>query len=123
MDDLTIITKKVSQILNGMKQKFLPGDAPVTPDIPPKQEVNRNPIFVFQMGRVGSNSIKLSLHNVYQSLSLDVPIYHAHYMNRFEEIEARARHDLTDQTAFIRDLQLAKALRNQLESLADSQDG
>lgn len=109
-----MIREKVSQILNEIKHKYLAGDTPDTTEMPPKQEVNLNPIFVFQMGRVGSKSLQSSLLTAYQALSMDIPVFHAHYMNNYEEIEARARHDLPDPSQFIRDLQLAKELRKTL---------
>ncbi len=82
--------------------------------MPPRKTVNLNPILVFQMGRVGSNSVEHSLRNAYRSLSLNVPVLHAHYMSNYEEVEARAKQDLPDPTLFIRDLQLAKEMRKQL---------
>src|SRR5581483_6633723 len=39
-----------------------------------------SPIIVFQMGKVGSSSVYDALRN----LDLDVPIYHAHVLNRFD---------------------------------------
>ncbi len=39
-----------------------------------------SPIIVFQMGKVGSSSVYDALRN----LDLDVPVYHAHVLNRFD---------------------------------------
>src|SRR5258708_39936699 len=38
------------------------------------------PIIVFQMGKVGSSSVYDALND----LDLDVPVYHAHVLNRFD---------------------------------------
>ncbi len=103
-----------------LKQKYLDGGAPVKPEIQPEKGVNRNPIFVYQMGRVGSKSIQSSILTAYQALSVDIPIFHAHYMNNYEVIEARARHDLPDPAPFIRDLQLAKEIRKTLVENPDA---
>ena len=93
MTDLNI-AQKVSQIFNSIRQIF-------APELPPETIVNRNPIFIFQMGRVGSKSMELSLLNAYRCLSLDIPVFHSHFMNNYEEIESRARRDMPDPEPFI----------------------
>jgi hypothetical protein len=105
------IEKKIVQHLNNIRRKYTADGGLATKW---EQPVNLNPIFVFQMGRVGSNSVELSLRNAYQALSLDVPIYHAHYMGNYEVIESRARHDLPDPGPLIRHLQWSKILRKTL---------
>jgi len=115
-----MIRKTVSQILNNIKQKYLAGYAPDATEMPPKQEVNLNPIFVFQMGRVGSKSVQSSLLNAYQALSMDIPVFHAHYMNNYEVIETRARHDMPDPAPFIKFLQSEKEMRKTLVESPDA---
>jgi hypothetical protein len=98
-------------MLGSMRKKQPAGNAPTLPAATTQKEVSISPIFVFQMGRVGSNSVEHSLRTAYRALSLDVPVYHAHYMSNYDMVEARAKQDLPDPTLFIRDLQLARGLR------------
>jgi hypothetical protein len=108
------VRKKVSQILSVMKQKYLTAESLVRSEPHSEDTMNLSPILVFQMGRVGSNSVEHSLRNAYQSLSLDIPVFHAHYMSNYEKVEARAKQDLPDPTLFLKDLQLTKELRKQV---------
>lgn len=66
--------------------------------------VSTNPIFVYQMGRVGSASVKLSLEQAYRSLSIKIPILHGHFLNNFIELENRVKEDLEDTSHFMSDL-------------------
>jgi hypothetical protein len=111
MTTLAFIRNQVSQMLGSMRKKQPAGNAPTLPAATTQKEVSISPIFVFQMGRVGSNSVEHSLRTAYRALSLDVPVYHAHYMSNYDMVEARAKQDLPDPTLFIRDLQLARGLR------------
>jgi Putative capsular polysaccharide synthesis protein len=61
-------------------------------------------LFVYQMGRVGSNSIKQSLEHAYKSLSINTPVLHGHYLANFETVEKRARLDLQEPGPFMHDL-------------------
>lgn len=55
---------------------------------PPKKFGIRNPIVVYQMGKVGSSSVFYGL----TALKLDVPVYHLHILNDFDEMEDIMRH-------------------------------
>lgn len=46
-----------------------------------------DPIIVYQMGKVGSSSV----YDALRDLDLDVPVYHAHVLNRFDVYEAGVR--------------------------------
>jgi hypothetical protein len=52
----------------------------------------RQPILVFQPGKVGSRSVFASL----KQLNLDVPVYHAHRLNDLHVAETWARENLAD---------------------------
>lgn len=60
----------------------------------PRKYNIREPIIVYQMGKVGSSSVFHSLVN----LQLDVPIYHLHYLNQLDENEAMLRRMFPDGT-------------------------
>lgn len=79
--------------------------------------VNRDPVLIFQMGRVGSKSVLAAVEKSYRHLGLSVPLIHFHYLNNFELIEGRARQDLPDASLFVQDLYLADEVRNLLASL------
>ena len=49
-----------------------------------------DPILVYSMGKVGSSSVYHSL----RQMNLDVPIYHMHYLNHLDEMEALIRRTL-----------------------------
>lgn len=62
------------------------------------------PICVYQMGRVGSTSVKYSLEEYYKSHFLEIPVFHGHFLNEFETLEKRAKKDLESTTNFMKDL-------------------
>jgi lipopolysaccharide biosynthesis protein len=49
--------------------------------------MDRSPIFVFQMGKVGSISMMESLKQAYQDLFVNIPIYHVHVLDNLDGIE------------------------------------
>lgn len=46
-----------------------------------------DPILIYSMGKVGSST----MYNSLRALDLDVPVYHLHYMNHLDEMEALIR--------------------------------
>jgi len=84
--------------------------------------VCRDPIYVYQMGRVGSTSVRLSLQRTYEACSGTVPILHGHYLNRFEELETRVKRDLQDTSSFMKDLRKVEiAFREAEQEMTGSQ--
>lgn len=53
----------------------------VSPNI---EAIRRDPIIVHQMGKVGSKTIELSLLKTFETLGIEVPVYHTHALNEFE---------------------------------------
>lgn len=89
--------------------------SPAEPTIEPLQtQVRREPVFVFQMGRVGSCSVRDSIKEAYDALSIPISIYHTHWQNDFDKLEAIARKDHADPTLLLKDLQDAKEIRRKL---------
>jgi hypothetical protein len=67
--------------------------------------VERKPVFVLQMGRVGSASVAMAVRRAYQSLFLDMPVYHTHYLAHYDLIVERATHDLQDASGVQSDIE------------------
>lgn len=70
------------------------------------------PIIVYQMGKVGSSSV----YDALRDLDLDVPVYHAHVLNRFEVYEEGVRRTRIDPTGNLAALREGRALRNLVDS-------
>lgn len=54
----------------------------------------RSPIYILQMGRVGSASVVTAIAQAYQEIQSDTPVYHSHYISIYEKVTERARQDL-----------------------------
>lgn len=78
----------------------------------------RNPVYILQMGRVGSVSVFTAVRTAYQQIALDIPVYHKHYISSFDIVVERILADLED-PAFA--LQFDRQLRNTF--LSDVQSG
>src|SRR5437016_3236817 len=55
--------------------------------------MHTDPIIVHQMGKVGSKSVQLSLRKAYEALGIQIPIYHTHTLNSFEQGKQNAFQD------------------------------
>lgn len=71
-----------------------------------------DPIIVYQMGKVGSSSVYETLRN----LDLDVPVHHAHVLNRFDVYEAGIRETRADPDNDLDVIARGRALRRSVES-------
>jgi hypothetical protein len=58
------------------------------------------PVLVYQMGRVGSRSIQVSLEQLFNNSQSPRSIYRAHWLNNFDVLEQRAKIDLVDSSQF-----------------------
>ncbi len=79
--------------------------------------IKTNPIFVYQMGRVGSVSMTESLRKAYAALGLEVPIYHFHFLSNFEKLAERGKKDLLDPGKFLEGLEFDKRNRETVLNL------
>jgi hypothetical protein len=87
-----------------------------------RSNIKANTIIVYQMGRVGSNSIKESLEQAYRSRAANTKVLHGHYLNNFEELEKRAKTDLENPTNFIEGINsTARALRQSMMKMHEDQ--
>jgi hypothetical protein len=77
----------------------------------------RKPVYILQMGRVGSVSVSTAVTTAYQTISLDVPVYHRHYISNFDLIVERILADLENPSPALQfDRQLRHALLNDIQA-------
>lgn len=79
--------------------------------------IKTNPIFVYQMGSVGSMSMTESLRKAYAAHGLEVPIYHFHYLENFKTLAERGKRDLLDPSKFLESLVFHKRNRETVLNL------
>ncbi len=71
-----------------------------------------SPILIFQYGKVGSTSILQTL----QELNLETPVYHAHFLTDFKNIEKKAKKDWQNPTPFLKLSEKYKIIRKKIDS-------
>lgn len=71
-----------------------------------------SPIIVFQMGKVGSSSVYDALND----LDLDVPVYHAHVLNRFDVYAEGVRRTRVEPQTDLAAIEEGRALRKIIDS-------
>ncbi len=76
----------------------------------PKKFGVRNPIVVYQMGKVGSSSVFHSLVD----LKLDVPVYHLHILEDFDEMAYIVSHVDPNREVAPRMLETGRAIRREM---------
>lgn len=77
----------------------------------PKKFGIYNPVVVYQMGKVGSNTI----YHSFKKLELDVPIFHVHYLNDLEDIEARTRRTMRNVERALENVVRAREVLGEME--------
>ena len=83
------------------------------------RQVRRDPILIYQMGKVGSLSLLEATKNAYQDLSLDTPIYHCHSLMDFEKYEIFIKTKMGNSKAEFNGLERDKKLRSEIDSHPD----
>ncbi len=79
----------------------------------PRKKYNMDtPIIVYQMGKVGSSSVYDALHD----LDLDVPVFHAHALNRFDVYEEGVQRTRVNPENNMAALREGRALRQIVDS-------
>lgn len=71
----------------------------------------RDPILVYQMGKVGSSSVYRSL----QALDLDVPVYQIHFLNYLDEYEQWAKRAFRDNPKGLELFHLGRDIRQRMD--------
>lgn len=71
----------------------------------------REPIIVYQMGKVGSSSMYWSL----DALRLNVPVYHLHFLNDADEVEGWAKKTLRVYERELKMVELARKFKREIE--------
>jgi hypothetical protein len=79
-----------------------------------RSRAQRNPVYILQMGRVGSVSVTTAVRAAYQQIALDVPVYRKHYISSFDLVVERILADLEDPSIALSHLD--RQLRNTLLS-------
>lgn len=70
-----------------------------------KNFANKSPIYILQMGRVGSASVVTAITQAYQEIQSDTPVYHSHYISSYEKVTERARQDLENPNLALADIE------------------
>ncbi|NWF64507.1 MAG: hypothetical protein HXY38_09400 [Chloroflexi bacterium] len=70
-----------------------------------KVHAQRSPIFVLQMGRVGSTSVVSAISQAYQEIDCPVAVHHNHYIANYQKVQERARQDLEDYSLALGDIE------------------
>lgn len=94
------ISEQGIQTLPGITARWVYWNTGVRPladrvGLKPKKFGIKQPIIVFQVGKVGSTSVYVSL----QRLNLDVPVYHQHFLRNLGMLEEWAQRSLNDPSA------------------------
>ena len=84
----------------------------------PKPNRNWDPIVIYQMGKVGSLTIRSSLEELFRSLSLKIPMYHAHNINNLENLEAIIRTKWPNPAEALPQMKLYTELRMKIDSVS-----
>ena len=79
-------------------------------------EVNKDPIIVYQVGKVGSRTVLSSLQKAYQNLHLDVPIHHVHVLENLDELEQNIRKSFANPVDNLAYIRKSKELRKKIDS-------
>ncbi len=79
-------------------------------------KVNQDPIIVYQVGKVGSRTILLSLQKAYKSLHLDVPVHHVHVLENLDEMERNLRKNFANPVDNLAYIKKSKELRQKIDS-------
>ncbi|MDP1541289.1 MAG: putative capsular polysaccharide synthesis family protein [Moraxellaceae bacterium] len=77
--------------------------------------INRDPIIIYQMGKVGSKTVENTLIQAYSQLSIKVPIYHRHILNPRVGSEEILRRERVNPEGSLEELTAGRALRKKIE--------
>ncbi len=75
-----------------------------------------DPVIIYQVGKVGSRSILLSLQKTYQNLHMDVPVHHVHVLANLDELENNMRKNFANPVDNLAYIRKSKELRRQIDN-------
>jgi hypothetical protein len=81
--------------------------------------VRRDPILVYQMGKVGSTALEAGIRSAYQDISLDIPIYRSHSFMDFDKYENIIKTQMGNSSAALKNLEQDKKLKRDIEDHPD----
>ncbi len=79
------------------------------------RNINRDPIIIYQVGKVGSRTVLLSLQRAYQALHLNIPIHHVHVLENLDELERNIRKNFANPVDNLDYIRKSKELRKQID--------
>jgi hypothetical protein len=79
-------------------------------------EVSKDPIIVYQVGKVGSRTVLLSLQKAYQNLHLGVPIHHVHVLDNLDQLEQNLRKSFANPVDNLAYIRKSRELRKKIDS-------
>jgi hypothetical protein len=84
-----------------------------------RQRVRRDPILIYQMGKVGSMTLEASIRKVYKDIDLDVPIYRSHTLMDFEKAAEIIKSKMGNSSAMLEEVEKERKLRNKIDEEPD----
>lgn len=79
-----------------------------------RSRTQQNPVYILQMGRVGSTSVLTAIGQAYQEIQRNIPIYHSHYISNYDKVIGRACQDLANPNLAIESIQRGDSTANLL---------
>lgn len=77
--------------------------------------ISRDPIIVYQPGKVGSRTVVSSLVSAYKTLGIEVPVHHEHYLNGFEKFKQKALEELPNPKSTLAAIEQGESLRKEID--------
>jgi glycosyltransferase involved in cell wall biosynthesis len=78
-------------------------------------QVSRDPILVYQMGKVGSKTVEQSLLHAYESVGVQVPIHHVHLLNELDALGQKAIQEIPNPIESLQAMAEYKKLRQEID--------
>ena len=115
---LSIIGLEKNNLKKIIKFHPIPKNPVTSPVLRPEfaGSISQYPIIVYQMGKVGSTTVEVSLRETFQKLSLNLFIHRLHVLNNLEEEEKKIRLDSIVVKGDLRHIKKVKALRRTMEA-------
>jgi glycosyltransferase involved in cell wall biosynthesis len=78
-------------------------------------QVGHDPILVYQMGKVGSTTVEQSLLHSYESIGVQVPIYHVRLLNELDALGQKAIQEIPNPVESLQAIAAYKKLRQKID--------
>ena len=84
-----------------------------------RQLIHKDPILIYQMGKVGSMTLEASIRQVYQDIDLDIPIHRSHTLMDFEKATEFIKSKMGNSSAMLEEVEKEKRLRKEIDDNPD----